>query len=349
MLNQPTRQFETGATRDADNGKPDYEGFLSPLVIKAFGQYMSRHRTQADGKLRDSDNWQKGIPFGVYMKSLWRHFHDMWTMHRGFIARDHTGATLTMEDTLSAIMFNVMGYFHEWLKRKHSDTIMQRTHSDKESLDLQVPGPAADNCRTTCAVTKEHAVEIKQMPINSVPVGRDETEMFNLLLRLGCPLPTARYLVAGTSFAAGTNSVMALARTVYISGPMRHLPEFNFPAFDRVRDAFLKRGFTVISPADIDRASGVDPKTVLHDPWVFIDRDYFALKYVAHVNGAIAMMPGWERSAGAAAELFLSRWGEIRILSAPKVQDAGDTMLLRGRGYDEAGLINALDLTLDRQ
>lgn len=56
------REFRTGATRDNDEGKYDYEGFYHPLVVKRFGQYMDKHRKQADGKLRDSDNWQKGIP-----------------------------------------------------------------------------------------------------------------------------------------------------------------------------------------------------------------------------------------------------------------------------------------------
>jgi len=31
------RQFETGANRDTDEGEPDYEAFLSPLAIEAFG------------------------------------------------------------------------------------------------------------------------------------------------------------------------------------------------------------------------------------------------------------------------------------------------------------------------
>src|ERR1700754_2521147 len=38
------RQFSTGATRDTDAGKVDYEGFLSPYALKAFGEYMDRHR-----------------------------------------------------------------------------------------------------------------------------------------------------------------------------------------------------------------------------------------------------------------------------------------------------------------
>jgi len=106
------REFETGATRDNDDTKNDYEGFLSPLVIEAYGNYMTKHRKQADGKLRDSDNWQKGMPKDCYMKSGWRHFMDWWKWHRGIPAGE------ALIDALCALMFNVMGYLHETLKEK---------------------------------------------------------------------------------------------------------------------------------------------------------------------------------------------------------------------------------------
>ena len=111
------RKFDTGATRDTDIGKNEYEGFYSPLVIEAFGDYMNKHRIQADGKLRDSDNWQKGIPKDAYMKSLWRHFLDAWFIHRGYKRIDaQTGEELTMKNVLCAILFNVQGYLFEILK-----------------------------------------------------------------------------------------------------------------------------------------------------------------------------------------------------------------------------------------
>jgi hypothetical protein len=111
------RTFETGATRDTDLGKYDYEGFLSPLVIERFGQYMHKHRTQADGQLRDSDNWQKGITLEAYMKSLWRHFMDMWLRHRGY----HRIAREDMEEALCAELFNIQGYLHELLKKRERE------------------------------------------------------------------------------------------------------------------------------------------------------------------------------------------------------------------------------------
>lgn len=102
------REFETGATRDTDEGKLDYEGFLSPLALESYAAYMHENRVQADGELRDSDNWQKGIPRDAYMKSMFRHFIDVWRNHRGW--QTATG----MEKSLNALLFNVMGYLHEW-------------------------------------------------------------------------------------------------------------------------------------------------------------------------------------------------------------------------------------------
>jgi hypothetical protein len=111
------RQFETGATRDADDDKFDYEGFLSPTVLTRYAEYMHLHRVQKDGKLRDSDNWQKGIPIGVYMKSLWRHFMDVWKLYRTYLGGKKIDRYL-LEEALCACMFNVMGMLHEVSKWK---------------------------------------------------------------------------------------------------------------------------------------------------------------------------------------------------------------------------------------
>ena len=106
------RQFETGATRDFDDTKHDLEGFINPLVLLRFAEFMSKHRVQADGKLRDSDNWQKGIPKSAYMKSATRHFHDWWLHHRGYDSK----AKEPLEEALCALLFNVQGYLLEVLR-----------------------------------------------------------------------------------------------------------------------------------------------------------------------------------------------------------------------------------------
>lgn len=135
------REFKTGATRDTDQAKLDYEAFLNPLVLHHFAEYMHKHRFQADGQLRDGDNWQKGMPKWVYMKSAWRHLHDWWAIHRGLIVYKERTAKgeythtfiaskckpayskwerVTIEDAICGVLFNAMGYLWEMIRSKGS-------------------------------------------------------------------------------------------------------------------------------------------------------------------------------------------------------------------------------------
>lgn len=106
------RTFESGANRDLDTNKLDFEGFLSPLVIRAFATFMHFNRSLADGSTRDSDNWQKGIPLDVYVKSAWRHFFAFWSIHRGWGSYRET-----IVWAILGVIFNLQGYLHELLKK----------------------------------------------------------------------------------------------------------------------------------------------------------------------------------------------------------------------------------------
>jgi hypothetical protein len=113
------RHFETGATRNTDTNKLDYEGFLSPLVLRSYAKYMSKNRIQADGTVRSSDNWQLGIPQDAYVKSLLRHVMDVWLIHDGHgAASPETGEAVSLEEALDAVMFNTIGLLYEVLKAK---------------------------------------------------------------------------------------------------------------------------------------------------------------------------------------------------------------------------------------
>ena len=111
------RTFESGATRDTEEGKLDYAGFLSPAVLERFAQYMHKHRMRGDGSLRDSDDWKKGMPQEVYLKSLLRHTMSVWMNMSG---EGH--AQESMEDALCAIIFNAQGLLHARLCNNCSTT-----------------------------------------------------------------------------------------------------------------------------------------------------------------------------------------------------------------------------------
>lgn len=93
------REFESGAIRDTDEGKLDYEGFLSPYVLRRYAEYMHEKRRMPDGSMRDSDNWQRGIPPEQCMKSLLRHVMEVW---QGMDIR----IDAVSEDDLCAVIFN---------------------------------------------------------------------------------------------------------------------------------------------------------------------------------------------------------------------------------------------------
>jgi hypothetical protein len=122
------RVFESGANRDDDEGKIDFEGIFHPSVIQAYGRYMESKSHLPDGSTRTSDNWQKG--FGddhckVCIKSAFRHFMDWWAWHRG-------DKRINIEDTLCALMFNLQAYLFKLLT--DTDTYAVITDSEGEPV-----------------------------------------------------------------------------------------------------------------------------------------------------------------------------------------------------------------------
>ena len=133
------RTFETGATRDQDETKHDPEGFLSPLVIDRYNEYMHANRRQRDGNLRASDNWQKGIPLEAYMKSMWRHFLDVWMHHRGWGLK----AKEPMEIALCGLLFNVMGMLDVILRQRYSKVPLEVLRPAQEKSSQSSSGESS--------------------------------------------------------------------------------------------------------------------------------------------------------------------------------------------------------------
>lgn len=109
--------------------------------------------------------------------------------------------------------------------------------------------------------------------------------------------------------------------TIYIAGPMRGKPYFNFPAFDSARDALQQQGLKVISPADLDRAVGFDPEVLGSEyDWNDLNKCDFSLMDAIQRDvgalqqcDAIFMLRGWESSTGARAEKALAEWMRLEV------------------------------------
>lgn len=126
------RVFDSGASRNSDNGKLDFEGFLCPLVLKRYAEFMHKHRHLEDGSLRDSDNWQKGIPRAQLVKSLLRHTNDVWLHERGF----GEAAEESIESALCGVIFNAMGYLRSRIMLPALNVFEEHVAAEAEAGDL---------------------------------------------------------------------------------------------------------------------------------------------------------------------------------------------------------------------
>lgn len=109
---------------------------------------------------------------------------------------------------------------------------------------------------------------------------------------------------------------------VYVAGPMRGRPFFNFPAFDAARDGLIAQGHEVVSPADLDRQIGFDPYTLDPDwDWNTLPAHFNLADAIARDLAAIQAvdaywaLPGWENSLGASAEIGVLRWRGCKWLN----------------------------------
>ena len=101
---------------------------------------------------------------------------------------------------------------------------------------------------------------------------------------------------------------------IYLAGPMRNIPEFNFPAFHAAAAKLRADGHEVFNPAerDVDRHGGVDISkgNATGDEAVAAKEHGFDLNialledltFICLHAEAIVLLPGWRNSKGTTAE-----------------------------------------------
>jgi len=117
--------------------------------------------------------------------------------------------------------------------------------------------------------------------------------------------------------------------SVYLAGPMRGIPYYNFPAFDKAAEKLVSEGYAVVNPADMDRRNGFDAMKLPHDyDWNTIPEgfgfDDCVTRDIAAVRSceAIYMLDGWQLSKGAQAEHALAVWlGRVVIYQSMPEQN----------------------------
>lgn len=111
---------------------------------------------------------------------------------------------------------------------------------------------------------------------------------------------------------------------LYLAGPMRGLPEFNFPAFKEARERLREGGHDVWCPAEHDaREDGFDGSG---QPITLDYRHYMRRDLPAVLDSdAVAVLPGWERSKGARMEVDTARGCGIPVLDAKTLEPVCDS------------------------
>lgn len=106
-------------------------------------------------------------------------------------------------------------------------------------------------------------------------------------------------------------------KSIYIAGPMTGYKDFNFAAFDKARNKLNDEGWTVVSPADIDRENGFD--ALKGDSVELVTKEFMRKAIRADLDAlqrvdAIYMLEGWEKSKGARAEYHVAQWRGLDIV-----------------------------------
>jgi len=122
---------------------------------------------------------------------------------------------------------------------------------------------------------------------------------------------------------------------VYLAGPMRGIPAFNFPAFHEAAADLRACGYEVFSPAEkdiehhgADISDGNDTGCLEQASM----QHGFSLrralgddtKWICERADAVAVLPGWEKSKGAQAEVALAKALGLALMPIADALDPAD-------------------------
>ncbi len=105
--------------------------------------------------------------------------------------------------------------------------------------------------------------------------------------------------------------------TIYLAGPMRGLPDYNFPAFFEAAGELRDLGYSVISPAEREDLSTLMEQGA-KDLKQYMEKD---LADVCRVD-AVVVLPGWQQSTGARLEVYVADRVDVPVLRWPDLSPA---------------------------
>jgi hypothetical protein len=123
---------------------------------------------------------------------------------------------------------------------------------------------------------------------------------------------------------------------VYIAGPMRGIPEYNFPAFLEAAKFLRGMGYHVFCPAELDTIFELDTHTdrtieEQEDASIpeitrrFVRRDVHILcnELAAEHGDFLVTLEGWPASTGASGEVALARWLHLPVYAFKGILELG--------------------------
>lgn len=110
------------------------------------------------------------------------------------------------------------------------------------------------------------------------------------------------------------------ALKLYLAGPMRGKPYFNFPAFREARESLRAAGYVVSCPAERDALAGFepDPAGLSLDGWNAREALTWDASQVLAAD-AIALLDGWQASQGAGWEVTAAQMAGIPVYAASEL------------------------------
>lgn len=135
-----------------------------------------------------------------------------------------------------------------------------------------------------------------------------------------------------------------MTRRIYIAGPMRGYPEHNFPAFNRAASRFRAMGWAVENPVEIgEEVLGNGNPDISGGEYLRAD-----VRRICECT-AIALLPGWQASTGARAEVALCISIGLDFYDAGTMQRiAAPSRVVICGGYEKpAGEVDTLDAVVE--
>lgn len=98
-----------------------------------------------------------------------------------------------------------------------------------------------------------------------------------------------------------------MSMTVYLSGPMTGIENFNREAFDYAAGVLRKQGYTVIVPGESEEYEEWETAILAigkKKREFYLSRD---IDYIQETADVVVVLPGWQESEGAKLEVLVAQ------------------------------------------